>query len=93
MIISFIHKGLAELWETGRTSRIDKRLHDRIVRRLDTLQEIVALDDLANLPGFDFHALRGFSPTRYTIHVNGPWCVTFEFADGDVCRIDLEQYH
>jgi toxin HigB-1 len=46
-----------------------------------------------NLPGFDFHALHGFKPTRYSVHVNGPWCITFEFADGDVLRVDLEQYH
>jgi hypothetical protein len=30
-----------------------------------------------NIPGFDFHALRGFYPIRYTVHVNGPWCITF----------------
>jgi proteic killer suppression protein len=25
--------------------------------------------------------------------VNGPWCITFEFEDGDAFRVDLEQYH
>jgi plasmid maintenance system killer protein len=25
--------------------------------------------------------------------VNGPWRITFEWIDGDVVRIDLEQYH
>ena len=28
-------------------------------------------------PGFDFHAMRG-TPRRYSIHVNGPWGITFE---------------
>ena len=46
-----------------------------------------------NLPGFNFHALNGFSPTRYSVHVNGPWCLTFEFEDGDAVRVDFEQYH
>lgn len=46
-----------------------------------------------NLPGFDYHALSGFNPTRYTVHVNGPWCITFEFEDGDALRVDFEQYH
>jgi proteic killer suppression protein len=27
------------------------------------------------------------------VHVNGPWCLTFEFADGDAYRVDFEQYH
>jgi proteic killer suppression protein len=46
-----------------------------------------------NLPGFDFHALHGFDPTRYTVHVNGPWCITFEFDGQDAVRVDYEQYH
>jgi proteic killer suppression protein len=29
---------------------------------------------------------------RYSVHVNGPWCLTFEFEDGDACRVDFEQY-
>jgi proteic killer suppression protein len=44
------------------------------------------------LQGFDFHALHS-KPVRYTVHVNGPWCVTFEFEDGDAFRLDFEQYH
>jgi proteic killer suppression protein len=46
-----------------------------------------------NVPGFDFHALKGFAPIRYTVHVNGPWCITFEFERGDALRVDFEQYH
>jgi len=45
------------------------------------------------IQGFDFHSLRGFDPTRYTIHVNGPWCITFEFDGEDVGQLDFEQYH
>jgi proteic killer suppression protein len=45
-----------------------------------------------NVPGFDFHVLRGI-PLRYTVHVNGPWCITFEFEEGDALRVDFEQYH
>jgi proteic killer suppression protein len=46
-----------------------------------------------NVPGFDFHVLRG-KPTRYTVHVNGPWCITFEWdLSGGAVRVDLEQYH
>ena len=46
-----------------------------------------------DIPGFNFHALRGHRPTKYTIHVNGPWCITFEFREGDAHRVDFEQYH
>ncbi len=91
MIKTFKHKELARLWEEGR-SKIDQKLHRRILVRLDALDAATKPDDM-NLPGFDFHSLSGFNPTRYTVHVNGPWCITFEFDGGDACRVDFEQYH
>jgi toxin HigB-1 len=91
MISTFRNKELARLWETGK-SRIDANLHRRILVRLDRL-DVVTRPEEMNLPGFSFHALTGFSPKRYTVHVNGPWCLTFEFSDGEARRVDLEQYH
>lgn len=92
MILSFRSKSLADLWEKGRTAKIDARMHERILRRLDRL-DVAARPEEMNLPGFDFHPLRGFKPTRFSVHVNGPWCITFEFADGDAFRVDYEQHH
>jgi proteic killer suppression protein len=92
MIRTFISKPLSELWATGKTARIAPAMHARILRRLDRLNAVAAVEEI-RLPGFDFHALRGFQPTRYTVHVNGPWCITFEFSNGDAWRIDFEQYH
>lgn len=91
MIRSFRHKGLAELFGSGTSAKLDATLRERIVRRLDALNAAGTPGDM-NLPGFDFHALRG-KPKRYSVHVNGPWCITFEFAEGDAWRVDLEQYH
>ena len=92
MIRSFKSKPLADLWKSGRTAKIDARMHQRILRRLDRLDVTVKAEEM-NLPGFDFHPLRGFKPTRFSVHVNGPWCITFEFEDGDALRVDFEQYH
>ena len=92
MIRSFKSKGLAELWEKGRTGKIDAKMQTRILRRLDRLDVIVRPEEM-NVPGFDFHPLRSFKPPRYSVHVNGPWCITFEFEDGDAWRVDFEQYH
>jgi proteic killer suppression protein len=92
VIKSFRSKGLADLWATGRSAKIDARMHRRILLRLDRL-DVASRPEEMDLPGFDFHALRGFEPTRYTVHVNGPWCITFEFDAGDAVGVDLEQYH
>ncbi|WP_375680466.1 MULTISPECIES: type II toxin-antitoxin system RelE/ParE family toxin [unclassified Bartonella] len=91
MIKTFKNKDLQSLWETGK-SKIDSRLQQRIIRRLDTLDAASQVNDI-NVPGYNFHMLKGFTPTRYTIHINGPWCITFEFKDRHVYHVDLEQYH
>ncbi|MBP2449027.1 type II toxin-antitoxin system RelE/ParE family toxin [Rhizobium leguminosarum] len=92
MIQSFKNKALADLFATGKTAKIDAKLQKRILIRLDRLEHAEKPDDM-NLPGFDFHALKGHNPTRYTVHVNGPWCITFEFDGNDAARVDFEQYH
>lgn len=92
MISSFRNKALQELFETGRSSKIDARMQKRILVRLDRLA-VAARPQEMNLPGFDFHSLRGFDPTRYTVHVNGPWCITFEFDGNHAAHVDFEQYH
>jgi toxin HigB-1 len=92
MILRFKHKGLKELFETGKTKLIDAKLQSKILRILDALNQ-AARPEQMNVPGWDFHALRGFNPTRYTTHVNGPWCVTFEFDGVNATRVDFEQYH
>jgi toxin HigB-1 len=92
MITSFRHKGLKELFEAGKTARIGKQMHKRIMERLDAMDAAEAPAAM-NVPGYDCHALRGFRPTRYSIHVNGPWCITFEFEGENAVRVDYEQYH
>jgi toxin HigB-1 len=71
MILDFEHKGLAELWVDGTTRRIGARMHKRIMVRLDRMDIVASLVEL-DLPGYNFHPLKGFTPTRYSIHVNGP---------------------
>ena len=90
-IKSFKHKGLAEMFERGRSRRVRHDLQSRSLRRLEALDQAESLIDL-NVPGFNFHSLQGI-PKRYSIHVNGPWCITFEWEEGEALRVDFEQYH
>ena len=91
MIESFKHRGLKELFEIGKSRGVRSDLHRRVIIRLDALDAAASLDALRQ-PGFDFHTLRG-KPKRHSIHVNGPWCITFEWEHGNARRVDLEQYH
>jgi proteic killer suppression protein len=46
-----------------------------------------------NIPGLGFHKLTGPSPTRWSVHINGNWCVTFSFDGEDASAVDYEDYH
>lgn len=91
MIGSWRHKGLKELFLTGSSAKVRPDQHRRCLRLLDALNQAAVPEDM-NLPGWHFHGLRGV-PRRYAVAVNGPWRITFAFAEGDADDVDLEQYH
>ena len=63
----------------------------RALRRLDAIDSAISLNDL-NVPGFNFHGLEG-KPKRFSIHINGPWCITFEWLEQNAYRVNLENDH
>ena len=91
MIKSFHNKALKELFLEGKSHKLDQKLVSRSLRRFDVLNQAERPEDL-NIPGFNFHGLQG-NPKRYSIHINGPWCITFEWRGTDAWAVNLEQYH
>ncbi len=79
------------LFLTGHSAKVRHDLQPRILRRLDVMDASCDLDSL-NIPGFNFHGLKG-KPKRFSIHVNGSYCLTFEWIDGEIHRVDIENYH
>ena len=90
MIASFRSKALKAFWTKGDASKIRADLVPRVRRRLDALNAAAKPEDM-DVPGFDFHKLH--SEDRYTVHVNGPWCITFGWSGQDAVAVDLENYH
>jgi toxin HigB-1 len=91
MIRSFRNRALAALWNRNDASRIRQDLVARVLVRLNAL-DVAPNPERLNVAGFNFHKLHG-RPVRYTVHVNGPWCLTFAWEGDDAVRVDLEQYH
>jgi toxin HigB-1 len=91
MVRSFRSRALAALWSKNDRSRIRADLIKRVLSRLNSLDDARQPDDM-NLPGFNFHRLRR-RPIRYSVHINGPWCLTVGWDGEDAIQVDLEQYH
>jgi proteic killer suppression protein len=92
MILSFRHRGLADLFESGHSRYVRADLLKRVARRLDALDAAKRPEQL-RVPGFDCHRLTGTTPVRFSIHVNGPWCITFGWCGDDAIDVDLVNYH
>jgi proteic killer suppression protein len=91
MIASIRHKGLRELFETGRSAAVPPQLRKRCINLLEVLEEAENLGDLS-WPGFGTHPLHK-KPPRYAMSVSGAWRITFQFEKGNALLVDLEQYH
>ncbi len=91
MIRSFRSRSLIAFWRDGDASKFRADLAERVRVRLSRLDQCVRPEEM-NIPRFDFHRLQG-KPVRYTVHVNGPWCITFEWDGEDAVRVALEEYH
>ena len=92
MILSFRHKGLRRLFETGNTSGVQAAHARRLRMQLAALDTASTVDDM-DIPGFRLHPLKGEMSGRWSIAVSGNWRVTFEFRDGNAHVLDYEDYH
>jgi proteic killer suppression protein len=92
MIISFRHKGLKKLFETGVTSGINPAHMKRIRYILALLNTAVTPEDM-NLPGLKCHPLKGERKDTWAVSVSGNWRITYQFQQGQIVLVDYEDYH
>ena len=91
MIESFKHKGLRELFETGKTKKLPAEHLKKIKPLLDFVDAAHSSEDF-NLPGGRLHKLKAPPYTGfYSLDVNGNYRLIFKFENGialDVNYID-----
>jgi proteic killer suppression protein len=92
MIRSFRHKGLKQLFETGRSHGVSADLVARLLRQLDLLNRACSPADM-NLLGYRLHELKGKLKGTWSTTVSGNWRLTFTFHETDAGDVDLEDYH
>ncbi len=93
-IKSFKHKGLEQLFCTGKAASIGPRYRTRAKKVLDMLNAATCVSDLAGTA--DFHPLGGDRKGEFAMHVNQNYGITFQFDkgdNGDVIDVNFEDYH
>jgi proteic killer suppression protein len=91
VIGSFRHKGLEEIYLTGKTRRIGSGYVGKCVRILQLL-ELARRPEDVNIAGLRFHGLRG-NPKRWSLWVTANYRITFGWSVEDAVAIDFEDYH
>jgi len=92
MILSFKHKGLKKLYETGSTAGIQSKHAKKLRLMLAALDTATQIDDM-DIPGFSLHSLKGQKAGFWSISVSGNWRVTFKFENGNTQIVNYEDYH
>ncbi|HLB42856.1 MAG TPA: type II toxin-antitoxin system RelE/ParE family toxin [Gammaproteobacteria bacterium] len=92
MIKSFKHKGLEQFFTKEGKRLLDAKDLPKITRILDRLDAAVVVKDM-DIPGWDFHELKGNRKGVWSVAVRKNWKITFCFEDSGVYEVNLEDYH
>ena len=89
----FLHKGLKRLYEDDDGSGLPAHSVRKIKAILAALEFADELSQVATLPGWRLHALKGSRKGEYAISVTGNWRITFTVQSNVATNLNFEDYH
>lgn len=94
-IRNIVHKGLRRLYERDDARAVPPESVDKLRKMLAYLEGIEDAGELRLLPSWKPHLLTGARKGTWSLHVSRNWRLTFRVADagGEICDLDLEDYH
>ena len=92
MIKSWLHKGLKNFYLTGSKAGINVAHTIKIKSILQRLDSAFKPEQL-NVPGLDFHRLKGKAKGCYAVKVNANWRIVFKFEGKHAILVDYIDYH
>lgn len=93
IIRKFRHTGLRRLYENDDLSRVPSQFVNKIKAILAALEFADDLSQVATLPGWRLHPLRGERKGEYGVTVTGNWRITFRLQGNVVTDVNFEDYH
>ena len=93
IIRSVRHRGLRRFIETHDDRGIRRDLVNRIRNILAALIAADNMNGVVGPPGWRIHQLAGERRGTWSISASGNWRITFDLEQGEICNLDLEDYH
>lgn len=87
------HRGLLRLIEDDDHRELRPDLVKRVRNILAVLHTAANMDGVIGPPGWRIHQLKGDRAGTWSISVSGNWRLTFDLEQGEICNLDLEDYH
>ncbi len=92
-IRSIRHRGLKRLIEDDSDREIRADQVNRVRRILTALITASDMDGVQGPPGWRIHQLVGDRDGTWSVSVSGNWRITFTLEAGEICNLNLEDYH
>jgi toxin HigB-1 len=93
IIRSVKHRGPLRLIEDDDSRELRPDLVRRARNILAALIADADMEAVSGPPGWKVHQLKGNRVGTWSISVNGNWRMTFDIRKGEICNLDLEDYH
>jgi proteic killer suppression protein len=93
IIRSVKHRGLLRLIEEDDSRELRSDLVKRVRNILSALIVAADMDAVSGPPGWKVHQLKGRRTGTWSISVSGNWRITFDIKKGEICNLNLEDYH
>jgi toxin HigB-1 len=87
------HRGLKRLIEDDDPRQLRRDLINKVRRILTALLSAESMEAVEGPPGWRIHQLSGDRAGTWSISVSGNWRLTFDLEQGEICHLDLEDYH
>lgn len=92
MIKTWKHKGLKDFFFNDNDKKINKKHLTRLKVILAQIEQAKTLTQL-DLPGFNFHRLKGKFKDHYAVTVQANWRIVFQFDGKNFYNVDYLDYH
>jgi proteic killer suppression protein len=93
IIRSVQHRGLLRLIENDDTREVRTDLVKRLRNILAILISASDMNAVSGPPGWRIHQLKGDRAGTWSNSVSGNWRLTFDIEQGEICDLNLEDYH
>jgi toxin HigB-1 len=87
------NKGLKRFVEDDDSRGFRPDLVKRVRAILTVLMSAQDMDGVQGPPGWRVHQLTGNRAGVWSISASGNWRITFTIEEGEICNLDLEDYH